>query len=117
MKIPRLGRRHAVYALVVIVGAIVGCYTLSMDHETGTISRVYETSRGGESVYYVAMMRDDGQYVETFENEDSWAFVKFNSAHLQDNLIPGQRYRLTVVGVRFPLFSWFRNIISARPIK
>jgi len=49
---------------------------------------------------------------ETFENTDAMAFRKFNSADLYGRIRVGATYQANVAGLRVPLLSWFRNIIS-----
>ena len=49
-----------------------------------------------------------------FENTDTlWRF-KWNSSDIQGNLKIGEKYTVTVVGWRVPLFSWYQNIIAIR---
>lgn len=50
---------------------------------------------------------------ETFANEDSWLALKFNSSDVYGRIKDGQTCSFTVTGLRFPLFSWYRNILSA----
>lgn len=65
--------------------------------------------------YCVVVMKDDGRE-EVLQNGDSLWWWKWNSADYQARLQPGQRFRFKVFGWRLPLFSSFRNIISAEPI-
>jgi hypothetical protein len=64
-------------------------------------------SDGNESKYLVFTDR------ETFANEDAWLALKFNSSDVYGKLQTGQTCDLKVTGFRIPLFSWYRNILSA----
>lgn len=59
----------------------------------------------------------DGRYLifaqdEVFENTDSWFYAKFNSSTLYNSLESGRTYKCDVNGVRFPIFSMYRNLIQ-----
>lgn len=48
---------------------------------------------------------------EVFKNTDSWLFLKFNSADVQNKFIVGKTYEVRVVGWRVPFLSWYRNVM------
>jgi hypothetical protein len=50
---------------------------------------------------------------ETLQNVDTWWALKFNSSDIYGRITAGSVCNLTVSGVRFSLFSWYRNIINA----
>jgi hypothetical protein len=50
---------------------------------------------------------------ETYENTDTWAFLKFNSSDVNKSLVRGATCTLKVYGFRVPFMSWYRNIITA----
>ncbi|PCJ96645.1 MAG: hypothetical protein COA52_01180 [Hyphomicrobiales bacterium] len=61
--------------------------------------------------------RDECKYIiytdgEVFENTDSWLFFKFNSADVYNELKLNTTYDVKVTGLRFPFFSWKRNIVK-----
>ena len=49
---------------------------------------------------------------EVFENEDSLLFWKFNSIDFVKDIKPGVIYHFKVNGLRIPIFSMYRNILS-----
>lgn len=49
---------------------------------------------------------------EVFENEDSLIFWKFNSNDFVKDIKPGVIYIFKVNGMRIPIFSMYRNILS-----
>ncbi|HNW33021.1 hypothetical protein GX656_02505 [Candidatus Dojkabacteria bacterium] len=49
---------------------------------------------------------------EVFENEDSLLFWKFNSTDFVKDIKPGVIYHFKVNGLRIPIFSMYRNILS-----
>lgn len=78
--------------------------------------RTVEANEGKIRSYYLVFCKDEqGRYHE-FKNEDSYLRLKFNSSRLYNQLEEGQRYKITVVGFRFTLFSWYENIIEFKKI-
>lgn len=53
---------------------------------------------------------------ETFENTDELFLGKFNSSDLYGAIKPNETYRAKVTGVRFPFFSWYRNILNIQQL-
>lgn len=58
-----------------------------------------------------------GKYIvtgeeEVFENTDTVWYWKWNSSDVQGKLREGGQYKVRVYGWRWPLLSWYRNIIS-----
>jgi len=51
-----------------------------------------------------------------FRNEDAWLFLKFDSADMQGKLTVGDTFKIKANGWRIPLFSMFRNIVTAEPV-
>jgi hypothetical protein len=64
--------------------------------------------------YHHVIQFDDGKQ-EVFQNRDAFWIGKWNSADIELGIKIGQYYRFDVCGTRWPLFSLFRNIISAYP--
>lgn len=54
---------------------------------------------------------------EVFENTDCWWIFKWNSSDIYGKFLNGHTYRIKVYGYRVPIFSWYRNIVSAQEIK
>ncbi len=79
----------------------------------GVVVDKYVATDDNTSKYYVAVKTDSG--VETFKEDDSIWWLKFNSADVYQSLQLGKSYQLTVTGWRFPLLSWFRNIVRVDP--
>jgi len=53
---------------------------------------------------------------EVLENTDSWLFLKFNSADLQNEIQPKTQYQAKVVGWRIPFLSSYRNVIEVTKV-
>lgn len=66
------------------------------------------SSSGNTNCKYVAFGEN-----ETYENTDTWMFLKFNSSDIEKDLVKGNTCFIKVYGIRFPFFSWYRNIIEA----
>lgn len=96
--------------LIFLSSAIVGWSTQKTFD--GTISKTYVD--GGNTFFVITK---DGQTNSViYENEDAWFFFKWNSGDLLRDLNVGQHYRFHTYGWRVPFFSWFPNIISAKPL-
>lgn len=105
---------------VIIGGYLVatgGIDKATVVQANGVVKDKYLQSYGSydahADVFYVVVDKEDGSR-EIFQNHDSVAFGKFNSAYLQQNLIVGKRYQFTVCGFRIGDL-YFRNIIEAKP--
>lgn len=66
---------------------------------------------------FLVFQKDNDSTKESFENEDSIWFFKFNSNDFLANCEIGKTYKVKVNGLRIPLFSSFRNIISMEEIE
>lgn len=49
---------------------------------------------------------------EVFENTDTLIYWKWNSSDVYNNIKIGKPYKIKVCGVRWPVMSWYRNIIE-----
>jgi hypothetical protein len=54
---------------------------------------------------------------ETFENTDTWAFLKFNSSDVNRSLVKDNVCRMQVYGIRWGFMSWYRNIVKVYECK
>jgi len=63
-------------------------------------------------IYKILVRLDDQDFVETFQNTDLLARLKFNSGDIQANVEVGKHYRFKVIGRRNHFFSSYRNILS-----
>jgi hypothetical protein len=93
--------------LALIILLFVGsCVWTKWPHTVGPLT-IVKTERVPEVGY---MVFTNG---ETMVNQDSWLFFKFNSSDLYGRMNAGQVCTFRVNGWRMPLFSWYRNILSA----
>ena len=53
----------------------------------------------------------------TYEVRDSIVNGRFNSSDMYGRLEKGHTYKVTVIGFRVPLLSWYKNILSAEEIE
>lgn len=65
----------------------------------------------GESKYLI--FTDQG----VFENTDTFLRFKFDSSDFYAKIEKEHRYKFTVIGIRFPFLSWYKNIIAVEEIK
>ena len=63
----------------------------------------------GDKCRYIVYTPD-----EVFSNEDSFWYFKFNSSDVNNQITSntGKKINIKVTGIRFPFFSWYRNIIA-----
>jgi hypothetical protein len=103
----------ALIAILVIGGIVLGVGSYFNEHSyTITVTdkdRVYDKD---SSKYLVFGENTETGETKVFENTDSLIKGKFNSSDFYGNLKVGETYKITVYGYRFPLFSWYENIIK-----
>lgn len=75
------------------------------------VTRTERISDGESGKYLVWTSSPKG--AETFQNTDSWLALKFNSSDVQGEFSPGSKCKMRVNGLRIPIFSMYRNILSA----
>jgi Protein of unknown function (DUF1523) len=69
----------------------------------------------GKQVYMIYTIRENGKE-RVFVDRDSKLYFKFNSADVYARMEKGKWYRVRTVGWRFPMKSWFENILSAKSL-
>ncbi len=78
-----------------------------------TVTKTERVCSGGEQVSCKYLVYTDRT---TYENRDELWLGKVNSSDLYGRLKNGQSYRVKFTGWRFPLFSWYPNIVEAEPV-
>ncbi len=68
-------------------------------------------AKGGVESKYLIFCED-----ETLENSDSLLYLKFNSSDVYGELKRNEVYFLSVYGLRIPILSMYRNIISINSV-
>ncbi|MDG1949937.1 MAG: hypothetical protein P8J32_03920 [bacterium] len=98
--------------LALLVIGVVFAYPIMyrLSEETITV-HVEKTERiqDGDSQKYMVYTAN-----ETFENTDSWLFLKKNSSDIYGMLKPEHQYEVRVAGWRWTLTSSYRNIIEVK---
>lgn len=101
------------FAVVLVAGVVLSypvAYKTSATQVEITITDKERVTTGtGQNISSKFLVYAEG---EVFQNTDSYLFLKFNSADLQNTLEIGETYVVTVAGWRIPFLSMFRNIIS-----
>lgn len=100
---------------VIIVAFLIGAYPmayLSSQEDVNITVTKSERVTSGDNSYYLIYTDS-----ETFENTDSWLFIKFDSSDLYRELKVGEKYNVKVVGWRIPFFSLYRNIIKINKLE
>lgn len=106
-----------IVVIVILVVVISSCVSSFNDHQYEVmITEKYRVNDGDNSKYLV-LGTDESGNVLVFENTDNILRGKFDSSNVQGQLTEGGTFRLTVVGYRIPLFSWYENIIKIDEIK
>lgn len=79
--------------------------------------RIVEESGDKElSSKYLVFADDENGNSLVFENTDCLIRWKFNSSNIQGKLKEGHTYKITVIGIRIPIFSMYQNIIDVEEI-
>lgn len=101
--------------VILIVGGSSVAYLGSKDTMTCTVEskeRTTHVSDGNSSQQKLVYTKDCG----VLTVDDAWYAGKFNSADTYGSLEKGNRYTFETIGWRNGWFSWFPNILSARPV-
>lgn len=104
-------------AIVIIAAICVSCAANFNDttYEV-TVTNKENINRGNNGYYLVYCEDDSGNYYE-FKNEDTLIRGKVDSSRYYNKIEVGERYRFKVVGFRFPLLSWYQNIIEMEKLE
>lgn len=112
-----MSRRGSLKPLLLVVAAgILAIWLLwsltygSVDYVTAKVNRVERVTSNDSSVYLV--FTDE----ETFSNEDSLLFLKFNSSDLHGKFGEGKAYDMKVQGWRVPFLSMYRNVVWMKEV-
>ncbi len=96
-------------------GLFVSSFGLSyctQDTKTFKVVDKYVKTEGqGRGVFYV-VGEDKSGNKEVFENTDTIAFLKFDSADLQQKISLGNTYKMDVNWMRIPFLSMYRNVLD-----
>lgn len=98
--------------LLILAVIWIPIYRASSESITAT---VVKTVIDDGATFFV-LQQEGHSEVEILENDDSWAFLKFDSNNILMEVEVGQTYEFKVAGWRVPFLSWFRNIIEAEPL-
>lgn len=101
--------------VVFLVGApIVGMFNTHT--ATVTVTDKERINNSDESKYLIFGKDENGQAV-VYENTDNILRGKWDSSTLQAEMEVGETYEVKLVGFRFPIFSWYENILAAEPVE
>lgn len=74
-----------------------------------TVQRVERvTNADGNGAKYLVWSQEG----DTYQNIDSFWWLKYNSSDVQGQLVPGKKITAKISGLRFGFFSWYPNIIE-----
>ena len=99
--------------LFLIIGLIIFISIIPLFNSTTyTNVTVVDKSYSGESDGYLVWVEDENGTQYELQNEDILLKGKFNSSTIQGKLKEGEKYNITTVGWRIPLFSSYPNIVE-----
>lgn len=124
----KLSKIKFIVIAVVVVLAIMfieAMFSFNDTEYTITITgkdRITESSKDSNgnvetSSKYLVFADDENGNSVVFENTDCFIRLKFNSSNVQGQLKEGHRYKITVIGYRVPILSWYQNIIKVDEVK
>ena len=96
---------------IVAIIFLISAFPL-LNTETYTNVTVVDKSYSGESDGYLVWVEDENGVQYELQNEDILLKGKFNSSTIQGKLKEGEKYNITTVGWRIPLFSCYPNIVE-----
>lgn len=111
------------YIIMVSVVVILIVFTLTAEvifsyndtEYTITVTDKERVNTSKSSKYLVFGDDEDGNSL-VFENTDCLFRGKWNSSNIQGKMKEGNKYKITVVGLRIPFFSEYQNIIQVEEI-
>jgi hypothetical protein len=107
--------RWVLAAMIVLllgfVGRIAFHYAWAETLEITVTQSAIKSTPGTGDQKYLVWATHDGES-EVFEVSDSWLWLAFNSSDRYGRLQLGKTLRVKVAGVRFPFWSWYRNIVD-----
>lgn len=104
----------AIFAVINLVVGISGNYN---DHTAQITVTDKERVVQEDSSRYLIMGEDENGKVVVYENTDRLLRGKFNSSDIYAAMKKGKTYEVQLVGYRFPMFSWYENILSYKEFK
>lgn len=117
-----LGTFKSTLLAIALVVALYFGWSIPFYYGTGEtenvqITRTMVKASPGEmkQIYLVWGKHLDTGKEEAFQVSDSWLFAKRNSSDRFGSLKEGMKYRVYVTGLRIPIFSAYRNIITVTP--
>lgn len=108
----RTGKEVIITIVIIILGVLIFSGYISTYNDTTYTVTITDKERNSDSSTYLIWADDEYGNSLVFENTDTFWRMKFNSSNVQGALKEGKTYKITVVGVRVPIFSWYQNIIS-----
>ena len=102
------------YVLAIVIGAVylVASVIRALVESEDAITVEERIGAHGENGIYL-IMTEEG---ETFTVADNAFKLKFDASDRYASIKPDVRYHAVCTGWRFPVFSWYRNIIEITPI-
>lgn len=96
------------FAVLMVIALIAfGIYRSTATEAVFTVERLERVAENGGGRYLI--FTADG---EVLENDDSWAFLKFDSSDIYGRMDEGETYKATVAGWRIRFLSMYRNVIE-----
>jgi hypothetical protein len=102
------------FVAIVIILIVIGCIINYATVQTFDAKLTSTYVDGGNT--YLVFQKDGSNVKESYANDDSIWFFKFNSRDILTNSEVGKNYKITINGIRIPLFSMNQNIISMEAI-
>ncbi len=110
-KVKSIQKHEKILLILIVLGGFVAYPALYRMSEETIIIHVEKTERIQHGDVQKYMVYTDG---ETFENTDSWIFLKRNSSDIYGLLKSEQQYEVRVAGWRSTWLSSYRNIIEIK---
>lgn len=104
-----------VFLLIAIIS--FGYHKAFVFNDTEHIVTITDKERNDKSDKYLIFAEYENGETVVFENTDKWLRFKFASSDIQAELKEGKKYKLTTIGYRMPIFSWYQNIIKMEEIE
>jgi len=103
------------FAVLLVVVAVLVNPNCNIDSYDVKVTDKIVKDVDGKQTYMIYTVRANGKE-RVFIDRDSKLYLKFNSADIYAKMEKGKWFRVRTVGWRFPMKSWFENILSAKSL-
>jgi len=104
-----------IFWVIFLTLAILGNIYFSFNVKSHVVTVTGTGSSGGIYSKPLVYAENETDYY-VFENTNNWIRLKLNKTDIQHSLKEGSTYRIKTVGIYFPTFNHYPNVIEVKKI-